>query len=122
MFDYFIFSDGDIGRAAVELGLLGLIVLAFIIIGLLPRILRAARVFTHAPESDLALGIGELVLSSGLVILIGSPLSTTPHAIIWWFLFGALVRLGMLRHESLAAAEPVPVEVPPPPPSFPSRT
>jgi cell division protein FtsW (lipid II flippase) len=99
-YNYFVFSDGDIGRAAVELGLMGLIVLAFVIFGLLPRLARVARRFAHGLESDLALGIGALVLSSGVVILIGSPLSTTPHAIIWWFLFGALIRLWIQRaHE-----------------------
>jgi hypothetical protein len=113
-YGYFIFSDGDIGRGAVELGVIGLVVLGFIIIGLLPRLGAAAKTFARREESDLALGIGALVLSSGIVILIGSPLSTTPHAIIWWFMFGALVRLIMMR--LAPAAGPDPDDVAPPPP------
>jgi len=94
---YFVFSDGDIGRAVIELGIIGLVLLVFIVVGLLPVLLRIAPRLRGGPEGDLALGIGALVISGGIVILIGSPLSTTPHAIIWWFLFGALVRLWMLR-------------------------
>lgn len=93
--NFIVFSDGDIGRAAVELGILGLMVLGFIIFGLLPRMLAAARLMVRSDASDLALGIGALVLSGGVIILIGSPLSTTPHALIWWFLFGALVGLAI---------------------------
>jgi len=106
--NYFVFTDGDIGRAAVELGLIGLVVLGFIVFGLLPRMMTAARALVRSDETDLALGIGGLVLSTGLVILIGSPLSTTPHAVIWWLLFGALVRLAMLRADRTPAdsAEP----------------
>lgn len=101
--DFFVFSDGDIGRAAVELGILGLVVLSFIIFGLLPTMLRAARKVIRSDANDLSLGIGALVLSTGLVILIGSPLSTAPHAMIWWFLFGALVGLAIKLTDQRAA-------------------
>lgn len=102
--DYFVFSDGDIGRAAVELGLVGLILLAFVVLGLLPRAVPMARQLVAGPNADLALGIGALIISSGIVILIGSPLSSTPQALIWWFMFGALVRLWLLREPEPGAA------------------
>ncbi len=105
---YFVFSDGDIGRAAIELGIVGIVLLAFVVFGLLPRLPRIARLLARGPDSDLALGIGALVISGGVIILIGSPLSSTPHAIIWWFLFGALIRLRMLQPAS--ADEPAPAD------------
>ncbi|MFI5208753.1 MAG: O-antigen ligase family protein, partial [Gemmatimonadales bacterium] len=97
---YFVFSDGDIGRAAVDMGVLGLIVLAFIVFGLMPLTLRAARMLIETEEEGVALGMGALVLSGGVIILIGSPLSGAPHGIIWWFFLGALVRLAMLRSQA----------------------
>lgn len=107
---YFVFSDGDIGRAAVELGLVGLILLGFVVLGLLPRAVPMARTLVPGPDSDLALGIGALIISSGIVILIGSPLSSTPHALIWWFMLGALIRLWMLRPAEQAEAGDAAVE------------
>jgi O-antigen ligase len=105
--DFFVYGDGDIGRAAAEMGLMGLLWLVMLVAGLLPEMLRAARRLAQSPERDLGLGIGALVLSEALVILIGSPLSSTPHAIIWWFLFGAAVRLSQdLPDPEPAAPEP----------------
>jgi hypothetical protein len=91
--DFFVYGDGDIGRAAAEMGLMGLLWLVMLVVGMLPEMLHAAKKLAQSDQRDLGLGIGALVLSEALVILIGSPLSSTPHAIIWWFLFGAAVRL-----------------------------
>jgi hypothetical protein len=57
--------------------------------------------------------MGALVLSGGVIIMIGSPLSSAPHGIIWWFFLGALVRLAMLRSQADAMQlehEPEPEE------------
>ena len=107
---FFIFSDGDIGRAAVDMGVLGLVILAFIVFGLTPLTLKAARMLVATEEEGTALGIGGLVLSGGVIILIGSPLSSAPHGIIWWFFLGALVRLAMLRSQADAAEAEEPEE------------
>jgi len=102
---YFVFSDGDTGRAAVEMGVLGMFWLAVVVIGLLPRMAGVARRLARGPDDDLAIGVGALILSTAIVILVGSPLSAIPHAVIWWFLFGALVRLGAFHAEARAAFE-----------------
>ncbi|HWO89069.1 MAG TPA: hypothetical protein VNL98_07955 [Gemmatimonadales bacterium] len=94
---YFVFSDGDIGRAAIELGIVGLMLLAFVVFGLIPRAAAAARRLKDGADDDVAIGTAALILSGSLTILIGSPLSATPHAIIWWFFFGALLKLQILR-------------------------
>ncbi len=97
--DYFVFSDGDIGRAAVEMGFLGLALLASIVLGIIPQVARATRVLVRTRADDLALGVGPLLVATGVLILIGSPLSTAPHGIMWWFLAGALFKLAMMDTE-----------------------
>jgi hypothetical protein len=114
--DFFIFSDGDIGRAAVELGIIGLIILGIIALGIIPWAMRAVRLLVGTPSEDIGLGIGALVVSVGLVILIGSPLSSAPHGIIWWFLLGVLFKLTLLESaanssEPVHSLEPEPLEV-----------
>ena len=108
---YFIPSDGDVGRAAVEMGLIGLLLLVVLVVGLLPYAHRAARQLLKTRDEDLALGIGPLVLGTGVLVLIGSPLSTAPHGAIWWFLFGALVKVAMLERRRAAPAADVAQEV-----------
>ena len=100
---YFVPSDGDVGRAAVEMGLIGLLLLVVLIVGLLPYAHRAARQLLKTKDEDLALGLGPLVLGTGILVLIGSPLSTAPHGVIWWFLFGAMIKVAMLERRRLAA-------------------
>ena len=65
--------------------------------------LRAARLLVGSDEEGLAIGAGALVLSGGVIILVGSPLSTAPHGIIWWFYLGALIKLALLRSRAEAA-------------------
>ncbi len=97
-------SDGDIGRAAVEMGLVGIALLLVILFGLLPPAARAVRALRDGDADDLALGAGALIGATGLIILIGSPLSSSPHALIWWILLGALLKLAMLQREAAEAA------------------
>ena len=97
---YFIFSDGDIGRAAVEMGVFGVALLAIIIVGILPYAVRATRALASSEIGGTAIGIGALVVGLGIIILIGSPLSTAPHGTIWWFLLGALMKLWMIERDT----------------------
>jgi hypothetical protein len=94
-------SDGDIGRAAVEMGVFGVALLAIVLVVLLPHTARATRRLAGAGAEDLGLGVGALILANGALVLIGSPLSSTPHATIWWFLLGALLKLASLEEERL---------------------
>lgn len=96
---FFRGSDGDIGRAAVEMGVFGIVLLLLIVAGLLPYALRAVRALRASAADDVALGIGAIVLSTAIVILIGSPLSASPHATIWWFMVGGLFKLWMMGGE-----------------------
>ncbi len=100
---FFQGSDGDIGRAAVELGIFGLVLLFLIIVALLPHAARSTRQLADTPADDIALGLGPLVVSTGVILLIGSPLTSAPHGVIWWFFLGALLKLAMLDDEDAEA-------------------
>jgi len=106
--NFFVWSDGDIGRAAVEMGVLGLLLLGVIVFFLLPVCYRSVRALLDGDRDgeDIAFGVGALVLSTGGLVLIGSPLSTVPHGIIWWFFLGALIKLAVLRRDHADAASP----------------
>lgn len=101
---FIVGSDGDIGRAAVEMGIFGLLLLALILIALLPYAAGAMRRLVHTPSEDLGLGMGALVIANGALLLIGSPLSSTPHATIWWFALGALLKLTVLEQDTGSAS------------------
>ena len=62
------------------------------------------RHLVGSQAEDVGLGCGALIISTGVLLLIGSPLSSVPHATIWWFLLGALLKLSMLRSEDEAVA------------------
>jgi hypothetical protein len=92
-------SDGDVGRAAVEMGGFGILLVIALMVSLLPYAIRALRQLRHSALEDAALGAGALVVATGLLLLIGSPLSSAPHATIWWFMLGALLKLQVLEPE-----------------------
>ena len=117
---FFVGSDGDVGRAAVEMGIVGLVLLGVIIIGLLPYTRRAATELVGTESEDLALGIVPLLIATGLGVMIGSPFASAPHGIMWWVLLGAVIKLAMIAEEdrrNAAAVEAADAadEAPPPP-------
>ena len=101
--DYFVFTDGDIGRAAIELGFVGVILLAIVVFGLIRYIPLAGRTLMGTQSEDLGLGIAPLIMAAAVFLLIGSPFSSVPHGIIWWFFFGALLKLAMDHQETMLA-------------------
>jgi len=102
---FFQGSDGDVGRATVELGIFGLLLLLLIVVVLIPYAARATRQLVQTTADDVALGLGALVVSTGVILLIGSPLTSAPHGVIWWFFLGALLKLAMLDDEDPEAFE-----------------
>jgi hypothetical protein len=97
--DYFIFSDGDVGRAAVEMGIIGVALVLVIVFGFLPYAWRAVRSLLHTDSEDVGLGAGALLTATGLGVLIGSPFAAAPQGTMWWFLLGALLKLGTMAEE-----------------------
>lgn len=98
--DYFVFSDGDVGRAAVEMGVVGIALVLIIVLGFLPYAWRAVRALLGTDSEDVALGMGALLTATGLGVLIGSPFAAAPHGTMWWFLLGALLKLGMIQEDN----------------------
>jgi hypothetical protein len=101
---FFRGSDGDIGRAAVEMGVFGIVLLLLVVVVVIPYAAQSVRRLRKSNSQDVVVGIGALVVSTGLMVLIGSPLSSAPHGLIWWFLLGALFKLGMIpRHDEFGS-------------------
>jgi len=90
-------GDGDIARAAVELGVFGLLLLTLTLAIVIPRAARSIWLLRRTAAADLVLGIGAIVLSTAVMFLIGTPLSSVPQATIWWFMLGGLFKLEMLQ-------------------------
>ncbi len=96
---FFVGSDGDIGRAGVELGVIGILLLVVVLAGLLPYVANATKTLVGTEAEDVALGIAPLLMATGVGVLIGSPFASAPHGIIWWFLLGTILKLGMIEED-----------------------
>jgi len=103
---FFRGSDGDIGRAAVEMGVFGIGLLLLVVGVVLPYAAGAVHRLRQSASQDVVVGIGALVVSTGMLVLIGSPLSSAPHGLIWWFLLGALIKLSMIQAQEEYSVEP----------------
>ena len=88
------------------MGIVGLGVLALVVFGLIRYTPIATRTLLGTDGEDVALGIASLIMASAVFILIGSPISSVPHGIIWWFFFGAILKLAMIRHEASLTTSP----------------
>ena len=99
---FFVGSDGDLGRAAVELGVVGIALLALVVVAVVPHAMRAARELMDSDSRDVGLAVGGIIVATGILIMIGSPLTTAPHGTIWWFLTGGLLKLSAIqRHNKM---------------------
>ena len=104
---FFRGSDGDIGRAAVEMGVFGIGLLILVVGVVLPNAAGVIRRLRRSHSQDVVVGIGALVVSTGMMILIGSPFSSAPHGLIWWFLLGALFKLSMITKPEELGSDPI---------------
>jgi hypothetical protein len=100
--NFFRGGDGDLARVAVELGLVGIALLLVVAIGVIPLVTAASRRLVRTDSDDAAMGIGPIVLSTTVLLLIGSPLTSTPQGIVWWFAAGAILKL-----DAITQATPV---------------
>ncbi|MFQ6047475.1 MAG: hypothetical protein ACE5PT_14145, partial [Gemmatimonadales bacterium] len=100
---FFRGADGEVGRAAVELGVFGIALLAIIAVGLIPYAARATRALRNTEAQDVALGTAALIVPTAILFLVGTPISSVPQATIWWFMLGGLLKLWMLRESDPAS-------------------
>lgn len=92
-----IFADGDFGRIMVEMGFIGLILLAVILGIALKAGARAVRDLSQTAERDIVLGIFAGTIMIGVGTFVGSPFLSIPHGMLWWFLLGGLYKLWALH-------------------------
>ncbi|MCX7752083.1 MAG: O-antigen ligase family protein [Blastocatellia bacterium] len=92
-----IFADGDFGRILVEMGVIGLVMLALLLGTALRSAWRALQRLKGTPDEEIALAIvcGAFMVSAGT--LVGSPLLSIPHGMLWWFFLGAVLKLADLE-------------------------
>ena len=81
------------------MGVFGIALLLLVVGVVLPYAARSIKQLRQTASQDVAIGIGALVVSTGMMILIGSPLSSAPHGLIWWFLLGALFKLSLMPRQ-----------------------
>jgi O-antigen ligase len=91
-----VFSDGDFGRVMVEMGVVGLILLAYIMVVAIKGGLASLRALRSTPSEDVGLAIFGSGMMVGITTLVGSPFLSIPHGLLWWFFMGALFKLQAL--------------------------
>lgn len=91
-----VFSDGDFGRVMVEMGVVGLILLAYILAVAIKGGLASLRALRATPSEDVALAIFGSGMMVAITTLVGSPFLSIPHGLLWWFFMGALFKLQAL--------------------------
>ncbi|RMG44752.1 MAG: O-antigen ligase domain-containing protein [Acidobacteria bacterium] len=90
---HLIFSDGDFGRAMVEMGVVGLLLLAFILFTAIRGAHRSLQILRTSSSEDIALAVFGSAVMVGVTTLVGSPFLGIPHGVLWWFFLGALFKL-----------------------------
>jgi O-antigen ligase len=92
-----IFADGDFGRIMIEMGVLGVVLLALLLGTALRGAWRALQRLRGTPDEEVALAIvcGAFMIGAGT--LVGSPLLSIPHGMLWWFFLGAVLKLADLE-------------------------
>lgn len=94
---HLLFADGDFGRIMIEMGVLGLVALVLLLGTALRSAWRAVRRLKGTPEEEIALAIVSGAFMMGIGTLVGSPLLSIPHGMLWWFFLGAVLKLSDLE-------------------------
>ncbi len=100
-----IFSDGDFGRIMIEMGILGLGLLSVLLGTALRSAWRALRRLKGTADEEIALAIVSGAFMLGAGTLVGSPLLSIPHGMLWWFFLGAVLKLSALEYRRQKAWE-----------------
>ncbi len=99
-----VFSDGDFGRIMIEMGVVGLILLTYVLFTAIRGAIRSLRILQKSPHEDLALAIVGGAIMVGVGTLVGSPFLGIPHGMLWWFFLGAAFKLSAIYQQEQSQA------------------
>ncbi len=99
-----VFSDGDFGRIMVEMGVVGLLLLTYVLLTALRGAFRTLYVLQDSPHEEIALAIVGGAIMIGIGTLVGSPFLSIPQGMLWWFFLGAVFKMAVLRERELSEA------------------
>ena len=85
--------DGEVGRLAVDMGLVGLIVYAFMMISGAIDAIRNMSKLRDTPLAVVGVPAGAMFLIALTIVFTGSPFLAIPAGPLFWFFLGALERL-----------------------------
>ncbi|MBI4468816.1 MAG: hypothetical protein HY650_05770, partial [Acidobacteria bacterium] len=92
-----VFSDGDFGRIMVEMGVVGLIMLCYVLLTAIRGAFRGLHVLRNTRNEELALAILGGSVMIGIGTLVGSPFLSIPQGMLWWFFLGAIYKMTLLH-------------------------
>jgi hypothetical protein len=99
--------DGDLGRLAVDMGIIGLIVFASVMLISSKEAFRLLKLLRDTPLATVALPSGAWFLIAVFCVPIGSPFLAIPIGPLTWYFLGALVRMAEEYEGGLAGRLPV---------------
>jgi hypothetical protein len=99
--------DGDLGRLAVDMGIIGLIVFASVMLISSKEAFRLLKLLRDTPLATVALPSGAWFLIAVFCVPIGSPFLAIPIGPLTWYFLGALVRMAEEYEGGLGGRLPV---------------
>jgi len=91
--------DSDLGRAAVEMGIPGFLVVGYLVGAMVFHAARIGNRLRNSPFEALASSLAGIVVGSLPLILLGSPLYGPPISFLIWSSLGALLKLEILANQ-----------------------
>lgn len=104
-------TDSDLGRAAVEMGVPGFLLVAYLIGAMVFHALRIGNRLRASPYATLSTPLAGLVVAFLPVVFLGSPLYGPPASLLIWSSLGALLKLEMLAVRDAASGQRAAQEV-----------
>jgi hypothetical protein len=97
--------DSDLGRAAVEMGIPGFLVVAYLVSIMVLSAVRAGNRLRGSPYRSLALPLAGVVVGFLPLIFLGNPLYGPPASLLIWSSLGALLKLEALDSQRRVAVQ-----------------
>jgi hypothetical protein len=108
--------DSEYGRAAIEMGGVGLILILYLVGSLVVSTVRAGLALRGTRYGEMASALAALLLGYLPITLLGSPLYGPPISLLIWLSLGTLLKLERLASSAKQGTRPEPSLAPAPGP------